>query len=1025
MTLSDLSIKRPVFAWMLMAALIIFGLFSYSRIGISSLPDVDFPVVTVEVTLEGAAPVVMETEVADIIEDAVMSIQGVHEVSSNARQGKATVQIEFELGRDIDSAVQEVQAKLAQAQKRLPNDVDPPLVMKANAEDQPIMWIAFSGEVPLRDLMTFTRDVLKDRFTTIAGVGEVFVGGYVEPSLRVWAHPQALANHALSVTDLLSAIRMNHHEAPAGYLETPQTETNVRMMGEAPTPEAFSRILIPKRGGETVWSRIPLGQVARIEDGLADPRHISRNTGVPSVGLGIIKQRGQNAVQVAAAVQARVAELQSVLPPGTMLRVVFDSTKHIHEATAELIFTLILSALLTSLVCWLFLGSWSSTANVLLAIPTSIIGAFSVIYFLGFTFNTFTLLGLSLAIGIVVDDAIMVLENIVRHREMGKTRVAAALQGAREITFAAVATSVAILAIFLPVIFMEGIVGRFFYQFGVTMSVAVLLSLLEAVTLTPMRCSQFLTTARTGWLAQSMDRLMTRLTARYESLLRGCLRQRGLVLGGALLVFLGSLALTPLLRKEFVPAQDQSNFLVRLVMPSGSSMTRTDAAVRAAEGFFASRPELVNYYVVIGGFGGGEINSAVMFLSMRPRGERAVVPPADHPLSQQEFMQVVRDRLQTIAGVERIIVQDLSLSGFTADRGFPVEFTLRGPEWDTLGRVAQAVMTRMRASGLMTDIDSDFQTNTTELRIVPQRERAAQRGVNMVQIGETVQALVGGVRAGQFTSGGHRYDVRVRLPADLRTRPEDILALSVRNDQGELVPLRDVVELVTEPTPQSIHRKNRERAISLFANIVAGQSQSDAIAAVEMISREVVPPGYRVVMSGSAQTFQASFQNLLITLLLGIVVAYMILGAQFNSFVHPLSVLLALPFSITGAFAALLLGGQSLNLYSFIGLILLMGLVKKNSILLVDFTNAQREEGLPVQNALLSACPKRLRPILMTSAATIAGALPAAMGLGPGAETRIPMALVVIGGVLVSTVLTLFVVPCAYSVLARLERRVV
>jgi hydrophobe/amphiphile efflux-1 (HAE1) family protein len=1021
MTLSDLSIKNPVFAWMLMVGLIVFGWLGFTKMGVSMLPDVDFPIVMVSVTLEGAAPEVMETEVADVIEDAVMSVQGVKEISSSSRQGSTTVTVEFELGRNIDLALQDVQSKIAQTQRNLPREIDPPVILKTNPEDQPIMWLGLSGDRPLKDLMEYTHDFLKDQFTSVAGVGDVFLGGYIDPNLRVWLDARKLDERQLTVDDVIAAVQQQHAEQPAGYIDTGKQELNVRVMGEAATPEEFSKIVIAGRAGAPIWRTFRIGDVATVEDGLADVRRISRNGGKPAVGLGIRKQRGANAVAVAQAVKKRVAAVQKSLPQGMSLRPVNDATRFIEESTHELNFTLLLSALLTALVCWAFLGSWSSTLNVLLAIPTSIVGAFLILNWLGFTLNTFTLLGLSLAIGIVVDDAIMVLENIVRYHELGYPRVRAALVGAREITFPAMAASVAILAIFIPVVFMKGIVGAFFYQFGITMSVAVMLSLLEALTLAPMRCSQFLDSGRGTWVGRRMEHLLDRVTENYRALLARCLDHRWKTIGGALLVFAVSLILAKTVKKEFVPAQDQSMFLVRIQTPLGSSIGFTDSVMKQAEEWILAQPNVKDYYAAIGGFGGGEVNTGIMFVTLKPPKERVPLDGAKKKPTQQEFQRVVGAKLGKIPGVFRAVAQDLSLAGFTSQRGFPIEFTIRGPDWDALAGYGKEIMKRMADSGYAADVDTDYQLGMPEVRVIPDRAKAAARGVSIQSIGNAINAMVGGLRVGKFTRGGKRYDIRVRLVGEDRSSPQDISRIWVRNNRGEVVRLSEVTTITEKPTLLSISRRNRERAIAIFANVSPGKAQADALDRVEKIGKEVLPDGYRLVLSGSAQTMKESFASLLFALLLGILVAYMVLASQFNSFLHPVTVLLALPFSVTGAFLALALAGHSLNLYSFIGLILLMGIVKKNSILLVDFTNERRKHGLELRAALLDACPVRLRPILMTSVACIVAAIPPAMGIGPGAETRIPMALVVIGGVAVSTLLTLFVVPCAYSLFARWE----
>ncbi|MDX6771154.1 MAG: efflux RND transporter permease subunit [Elusimicrobiota bacterium] len=1022
MTLSDISIKNPVFAWMLMFALMVFGWIGYGRMGVSQMPDVDFPIVNVAVTWEGAAPEIMEAEVVDLIEDAVTSVQGVREVTSSSRQGQASITVELELDRDVDIALQEIQAKVAQAQRRLPAGIDPPVVTKTNPEDNPIMWLALSGDVPPKDLMVYASDVLKAKFQTVPGVGEIFLGGLIPRNLRVWVDSEKLRRYELTVEDVLAAIRREHAEVPAGQIETADKEFNVRTLGEITDPAQFGELLITQRGGSPIHVPIPLKAVARVEDGLGDNRRISRVAGKRAVGLGIRKQRGANAVRIAENVKKKLLEVQSSLPPGMVLGVRFDSTKFIKQSVAELTHHLVVAAILTSLVCWLFLGSWSSTMNVLLAIPTSVLGTFIVTYFLGFTLNSFTLLALTLSIGIVVDDAIMVLENIVRYAEQGKDRVTASVIGAREISFAAMAATVAVLAIFLPVVFMKGIVGKFFFQFGVTISAAVSLSLLEALTIAPMRTSQFLQTASHGGrVVQAVDRLFARLTESYRRGLEWTLDRRWTVVGLGAAFFAVSLVSVKFLKKEFVPPQDQGMFMVRAQTPVGSSMDFTDAKYKLAEQWFMEQPAVAGYYSAVGGFGGGEVNSGMLFITLkdlkdRPRGADG------RPMSQGEVMTAARKALNGIPQL-RAAIMDLSQGGFSASRGFPIEFSVRGPDWDTLTKVSADLMKRLEESKTMIDVDTDYKTGMPEARVFPDRQKAYARGVSMQSIGVTVNAMVGGVRAGLFTDNGRRYDVRVRAETSDRLSPDDIKKLFVRNSRGELIRLAEVVRVEEKPSLLAITRKDRERAIGVFGNIAPGQSQAEVLASVERMAKETLPSGYYVKLSGSSQTFRESFQSLLFALVLGILVAYMVLGAQFNSFIHPVTVLLALPFSLSGAFLALLIAGRSLNINSMIGLLLLMGLVKKNSILLVDFTNSRREAGLEPRAALLDACPTRLRPIMMTSVATIAAAIPTALSRGAGSETTVPMALAIIGGVSVSTFLTLFVVPAAYSLFTRLEAK--
>lgn len=1007
MSISDLSIRRPVFAWMLMAFLVVFGAIAWSRMGVSQMPDVDFPTVSITVSLEGASPEIMESDVLDVIEDAVMSVEGVREVTSSARQGRASVTIEFDISRDIDAAVQDIQTKIAQAQRLLPRDIDPPIVSKNNPEDQPILWLSLSGPWPLAKLAEFAKDHVKDRFQTVEGVGEVRMGGYLERNMRVWLKLDELESRQLTVDDVVAAIQREHIEVPAGRIEGAEREMNVRAFGEAASKKEFEDLVVTWRGNSPVL----LGQIATIEDGTEDRRRMARALGVPSVGLGIRKQYGANAVAVAHAVKERMEEIRADLPEGLDLGVNFDGTRSVEEAVHEIQQTIVVAVILTSLVCWLFLGSFSSTLNVLLAIPTSIVGSFIILYFLNFTLNTFTLLALSLAVGIVVDDAIMVLENIVRHRERGEPRAAAASRGTREILFAALAATLALVAIFLPIAFMEGIIGKFLYQFGLTISVAVMMSLLEAITLTPMRCSRLVDAgARTTILGRLLDRGLKGLTAGYSRLLAPALRWRWMVLLVATGGFAGSLAWARSLRQELVPAQDQSVLMVRMQTPVGSTIDYTDERVKDVERFMASRPEVARYFAIVGGFGGGEVDTAMMFVTMHPPGHRG-----EKPVTQQEFEGFLRGRLNAIPGL-RAMVTNMNLRGLTG-RGsqYPVEFVLTGPDLEELAERSERMMDRMRESGLMTDVNSNYRVGMPEVRIVPDRRQAGDRGVSMAAIGGTINALIGGVRAGKFKEGGHRYDVRVRLQSDQRSSPDDVKRLFVRNRDGQLVRLKDVIDVSVAPSIQSINRRNRVRAITITAGLEKGKSQADALAFIRTEAASL-PPGYGVEFTGTAKVFEEAAWAFLFAILLGVVIAYMILASQFNSFVHPLLVLLAMPFSVTGALAAMHLADISFNLYSMIGFVLLMGIVKKNSILLVDFANQVRRDGVPAREALLRACPIRLRPILMTSVSTIAAVTPAAFAWGAGAETMKSMAVVVIGGVLFSTLLTLFVVPAAYAI---------
>jgi hydrophobe/amphiphile efflux-1 (HAE1) family protein len=1022
MSLSEVSIRRPVFAWMLMFGLIVFGGISFMRLGISNMPDVNFPVVNISLEFDNAAPEIMEVDVVDIIEDAVMGIDGLKSVSSSTSQGWAHVMCEFSTSRNIDVALQEVNNRILQVANTLPTLLYPPVITKTNPEDQPILWamVTADDDIPLYKEMMYARNTLKDQLSTIEGVGNVTLAGYVDPNLRVWLNRDTLKKYELTGSDIFTAIQNEQSEQPAGIIETPLKEMNVRVLGEANTPIDFSKIRVNLRGGSVNYNPIPLMTVARVEEGLSDLRAMSRYNGKQAVGLGIVKQHGSNAVQVASNVYKKVAQMQQNLLPGYHLDVRLDTTKFIRDSVDELNMALIVAAILTSIVCYLFLGSWSSTINVLMAIPTSIVGAFTALYFFGFTLNTFTLLGLSLAIGIVVDDAIMMLENIVRHHEMGKNRRQASIDGSNEITFAALATTLAIAAIFIPVIFMKGVVGAFFYQYGITVTVAVFLSLLEALTLTPMRCARFLHSSHDNptKLTKWMDHFMETFANKYRVSLVWALNHRVKLILASTALFLASLVFVNTLPKELIPPQDQSMFLLNVQTPIGTSIVATDETFKKVEAYLRTQPEVQDLYTSIGKYEQNNVvNAGTIYVILTEENKRKA--------SQREIMERVRTDLKKQFPEEVIFGQDLSLTGFSATRGFPVEFTIEGTDWQKLREYGDKMVVELKKTGLYEDINSDYQDGMDEIQVIPDRVKAATEGVTVSSIGSELYAMIGGEIFNantQYPKDGHRYYIRIRSEPDQHATASDIGEVQIRDNRGEMTKTSVVASIKQTTGPEVITRYARRRAIPMFANVAFGKSQQDALDKVEEIGKKIMPPGYYVRIQGSGNAFREAFDGLIFALILGVAIAYMILASQFNSFIHPVTILMALPFSLSGALLALWAAHQSLSLFSMIGLILLMGIVKKNSILLVDFTNQRREAGADVQTALLEACPVRLRPILMTSVATVAGAIPEAFNFGPGAETRIPMAISIIGGVSLSTLLTLYVVPCVYSLFSRFER---
>jgi multidrug efflux pump len=1006
LNLTDISIRNPVFAWMLMACTILFGLVAVTRIGISQYPDVDYPNVSVSVSWPGAAPSAVERELIEPLEQALAQVEGIKQITSQARQGSARVTASFDISRNVDLALQDVQAKVAQAQRQLPRDVPAATVSKSNPDDTPIVTVGVSGAFSRQLLSDVARYQVQEKLQTVPGVGQITLSGYLDRNVRIWLDSSLLAEKGVVASDIIDTIRREHVEVPGGQLEAGGRQLNVRLLGEAIDLEALRKLVV-RRVKETP---VYLEDVAVVEDGFEDVNSVARLDGVPLQALGVLKQRGTNAVAVATAVREKVAEIQQTLPEGMKVEVLFDTTTFIEESVHHIELELVLALGLTAIVCWLFLGSLSSTLNVVLAIPMSLLGTVAVIYFLGFTLNTFTLLGLSLAVGLVVDDAVMVMENIYRHAEMGKPRAAAAGDGTKEIAFAALAATLAVVAIFLPVVFMEGVIGRFFFQFGVTLSVAVMLSYFEAITLAPARCAQMLSTSREGRsaLGRAVDRGFAGLERGYAWVLSKATDHPWKVLFLSTALLGASAAIVPLIPTEFVPSQDQSRLNVRIQTETGSSLEAAAPLIRKAEDKLAKRPEIARVLTTLSG-GQGSMNLTL-------------VPPSERKLSAQQLSAEIRKELSSIAGI-RASVQDPSQQGFGVQRGYPVDFTVRGADWDTLVTSAMKLKEALEKSGLVTDTTTDYRVGAPEVQVVPDRRRASELGISVSDLANTVSALVGGNVVGKFSTEGRRVDIRMRLLTSQRSRPEDVSAIRIRSRTGDSVPLSMVVTQKETSVLQTISRQDRERAIGVSANVAPGHSQAEAMAKVAELAKDL-PLGYRAVPNGQASQLTETTGSLFFALAIGILVAYMVLASQFNSFLHPVTVLTILPLALSGAAIGLLVTGKSLNIFSMIGVLLLMGIVKKNSILLVEYANQVREhEGLDALSAMRKAGPLRLRPILMTTVATMMAAVPPILGLGQGTETRSPMAAVVLGGLTVSTILSLLVVPAFYVVADRVKAK--
>ncbi|OQN93426.1 efflux RND transporter permease subunit, partial [Leptospira interrogans] len=923
---------------------------------------------------------------------------------------------------------------------KLPEEMDPPVITKSNPDDTPIIWVSLTAvDKSEKEKMLFVKDFLKDKFQKIPGVGEIILGGYVDRTINVYLDPTQLSRNEIAVDDIVNTLKEQNLEVPSGRLENRTNEISLRAVGEVPTAEQFGNIFLNSRSGSPLFRSIRLKDISIVEDGLGEVRRISRFNGISAVAIGIKKLKGANAVQVGNLVKDKVKELKPKLPKGYDLTISNDNTGYIRDSVNELEFTLIFSAILTGFVCRLFLGNWKSTGNVLLAIPTSVIGTFLFLYFAGFTINTFTMLGLSLATGIVVDDAIMVLENITRHREMKKSWFQAALEGATEIRFAALAATLAVVAIFLPVAFMKGIIGRYFLEFGVTISVSVLLSLFEALSFTPMRASLYAENKKKNdkksifsvsaheiwnrWISKisifkKMDPIMERFleysTIFYERSIDFVLKFPRWIVFGSTILFIGSLGFFFLLKKEFIPPQDMGRFIVRARLPLGSSLQRTDEAMKKVEQYLIQRKEIEKYISNIGGFGGTEANTGMFFITMKEMGHRPKNPKTGKEITQASLFSILRKDLKELVPEATFSVQDLSQRGFSAGRGYPVELVLTGPDWNTLSSLSVKILDKLKESKILLDVDTDYVAGQKELRLVTNREAAALRGVSMANVGNTVGTLMGGKNVSRFTENGRSYDVRVKIQREKGETISIIPNIGVRNTFGEFVKLKEVINIQEKEALKTITRINRERAIRVFGNPAPALGQNASTEKALEIAKEILPEGYSVAMTGSAKTAKESGNSLTLALLFGILLSYMILASQFNSLKQPLYILLAMPFSFTGALVALYVFGQSFNMYSFIGLILLLGLVKKNSILLVEFVNHVRSTGKNIQESIREGCPIRLRPVLMTSFSSIAAAIPPALALGPGAETRIPMAVTILGGMTLSTLITLLVVPAAY-----------
>jgi len=1011
MILPEIAIKRPVLTLMAMVAIVVFGVISFLRLGVDQFPQVDFPVVTVTTVLEGAAPEVVEENITDVIEEEVATIEGIRTLTSVSSHGASVVTVEFQLGRDIDIAAQDVRDRVNRVVKDLPRDIESPVIDKLDMASQPIMWLGVSGRRPIAEITAYAEDILKPRIETITGVGSILVGGRRERTVRVWLDRERLEAHDLSSADVVSALERENVEIPGGFLVSEDVEFSVKTEGEFEEVSGFDDLIIAHRKGTPVRLR----DVGYVEDGLEDYRNLARYKGEPAVGLGIKKKAGANTVAVARAVKVEVERAQKILPAGVSLEVAFDSSVFIEESAAEMQFSLVFGGVLAALVVFLFLRNFRATIITAVTIPLAIIGTFIVIYFLGFTLNTMTMLALTLAIGIVIDDAIVIIDNIHRHRELGEGPKDAARIGASELAFAAIATTFALGAVFIPVAFMEGIIGRFFFEFGITVAVAVFLSTAIALTVTPMLSSKLFTrrVKTHGFLYSIMESFYKGLESAYRRLLGVALRFRWLVVLLALCVFASSIFAWQGLGKEFMPAEDASAFMVSFQTPVGSSIGYTNEKLKLNEKTLADIPEIRSFFAAIGLGLEASVNKGIMFVRMHPKHERT--------RSQQDIVGELRATLNQEPGWTNFVIP-FAMGFGGSGRGMPLEFIIRGPTLEGLSDYTDEIVRRFEKVPGIVGVDTNFDLGLPELSVIIDRDRAADLGVDTTAIASTINTLIGGRDVTTFKESGRRYDVRVKLIDAQTTTPRDIERLRVRSKDGALVSLAGMVNVVEGVSPSVINRHQRQRSITVFSSMEPGKTLGSALDDIAAIAEEVLPDGYSTTLSGRAEQFKESFVSMVMVFALAILITYMVLAAQFESLVHPFTVMIALPLSIVGALGALYFTGNTINIYSLIGITLLVGLVTKNSILLVDYTNTLRQRGLGIREAVLEAGPVRLRPIVMTALSTMLGVLPTAIGVGPGSESRAPMAIAVIGGLFLSTLLTLFVVPVVYTLLDDLGR---
>lgn len=1008
MNLPRLSIRQHVFTWMQSLVLVLFGLISYGRIGLDRMPQIDFPMLSVATVLQGADPEIVDASVTNIIESAVNSVAGIESIQSNSLAGISLVMIQFDLEKNINVAFNEVQAKINESLPKLPKDAETPVLRKVEAGAQPIFWLALQGNNTLQQLNLYARNVIKKRLETINGVGDVIIAGERERNIRVNLNLDALAAKGIGVDEVVNAFGMEHIKLPGGFLTSIKSERQLKLDLEYHSVEALGDLVVAFRKGIAVR----LSEVAEVKDGLEDSRRFASYNGQPAVGLGLAKISGSNAVAIIEEAKERLkTEILPQLPPGMTLKPVVDDGHIITQIIDALKGHLFEGTLLAALIVWIFLRNLRSTLIIALAIPVSLLGAVAGIYFAGLTFNVLTLLGLLLLIGVVVDDAIVVLENIFRHMEERPDEPPAQLaeEGASQVMFAVLASTFTLIALFGAVVFMQGIMGRFLSSFALVVVIGVFISLLISLTLTPMLCARYLrVTKRHGLIYRFFEAIFRGLERGYGALLGLALRQRLLVLLIAGAVVYSSGWFGGQLGKGFLPDEDEGRFIVSIKTPLGSSIDYTRERMAEVEKRLAAHPEVYGLFSTIGTGAMGQVNQGDINVSLIPKEERQ--------LHQKQLMEQVRLELQEVPGV-KAFASPVPMIGGT--RGEPLQFVLKGPSLEKVAELSSLLVAKLEKIPEIGTLDTNLQLDMPQAQVRVDRGLARDVGLDTQAVAMALRVLAGGLDVAKYNDepgDGERYDIRLKADSDLE-RVEDLNRIYLRNREGELVRLDTVAELESRLGAATVGRYNLQYAATFYATPTIPEGDASQIVMAE--AADLLPVGYQIELIGRAKEFKKTQGYVVFAFITGLILVYMTLASQFNSFVQPLIVMTAQPLAVIGGLVGLWFMGHTLNIYSMIGMVLLVGLVAKNSILLIDLTNQLRAKGRGVNEALREACPIRMRPVLMTSLTVIISMLPAAMGVGAGSDTNGPLAVAVIGGMLSSTLLTLVVVPVVYSLVMK------